>query len=141
MSGAQPVAEPVPQRSRRVGDVTDPAMLDPSWTPERGRTHIRALLQAEHDDLARQTHAAKTRATELADEAARIRSLVRMLRVARRGETIICQCAWCKRFQIGDEWLHPEAIGHGGQRIAGSLQRHATGGICDDCWRSLQDRR
>ncbi|HEU5215047.1 MAG TPA: hypothetical protein VFU30_05865 [Gaiellaceae bacterium] len=44
-----------------------------------------------------------------------------MLRAARTGEVIICRCAWCDRFKIGEEWLRLDAVGSGQQHIRESL--------------------
>ena len=61
-----------------------------------------------------------------------------MLRRARSGEVNIRRCAWCERFQIGQEWLHLKAIASGQLQITEDLMDRATHGICDECFARQQ---
>jgi hypothetical protein len=46
---------------------------------------------------------------------------------------MIVRCAWCESVQLGDEWLHLDAIGSGQQRITREIRAHASHGICPTC--------
>jgi hypothetical protein len=87
-----------------------------------------------YEDLVRRAVAAHERAASAHAASQQIRDLAAVLRAAQAGRTLLRRCAWCGRFQIGDEWLHLEAIGHGQQQITASLRAKATHGICPDCF-------
>jgi hypothetical protein len=88
----------------------------------------------EYEDLVARALAAQERARSLTVDAARVSSLARILRDAGAGGTMLVHCAWCRRLQVGDEWLGLEAIGTGQTRIAEQLVRRSTHGICPDCF-------
>jgi hypothetical protein len=88
----------------------------------------------EYEDLVARALAAQERARSLTVDAARVSSLARILREAGAGGTMLVHCAWCRRLQVGEEWLGLEAIGTGQTRIAEQLVRRSTHGICPDCF-------
>lgn len=83
---------------------------------------------------------ATTRAEGLVVDAQRISELSAKLRAARGGAVSIRRCAWCGRFEVGEEWLHLEAIGSGQQNIRVALLERATHGICPDCFQEEASR-
>jgi hypothetical protein len=51
-------------------------------------------------------------------------------------EPLVTRCAWCARYQVGDEWLDEQTIGEFTRR--GTWMGVATHGICPGC---VGDRR
>jgi hypothetical protein len=92
-----------------------------------------------YEDLVRRAVAAQERAASTNADSQRIRDLAATLRDAQAGRTLLRRCAWCDRFQVGDAWLHLEAIGGGQQQITASLRERATHGICPDCFARQPD--
>jgi hypothetical protein len=88
----------------------------------------------EYEELVARALAAHERARRLNLDAARVRSLARILREAGEGDRMLVHCAWCGRLEIGDEWLRLETIGSGQTRIAERIVRSSTHGICPDCF-------
>jgi hypothetical protein len=87
------------------------------------------------EDLVTRALGAQERAQALNVDAARVTELSRVLREARAGVgTMLLHCAWCRRLQIGEEWLQLDGIGSGQTRIAEGLVRHSTHGICPECY-------
>jgi hypothetical protein len=74
------------------------------------------------------------RADSLGVDSARLRSLAELLRAAWAGDRLIVRCAWCRRFKLGEEWLHLDAVGTRQQQIAHRLLLNASHGICPDCF-------
>jgi hypothetical protein len=93
----------------------------------------------EYEQLVRRSVAAVEHAQSLTLDARRIHALAQVLRDAAAGNALLLRCAWCGRFNIGDEWLHLHAVGRGQQSIATSLRDKATHGICPDCLEREQD--
>lgn len=89
--------------------------------PEFAALIERAVLAAERSD-------------SLAVDSTRLRSLSRQLRSAWAGEALLVRCAWCKRFKIGQEWLHLDAVGTREHQIANRLLLNASHGICPACF-------
>jgi hypothetical protein len=71
-------------------------------------------------------------------DAARVTELARVMREARAGGRLLVHCAWCKRLQVGEEWLRLEAIGRGQTRLAEQLVRQSTHGICPECFERVR---
>lgn len=98
-----------------------------------------------YEDLVRRALGAQERARTLSIDAARITRLARVLREARAGGKLLLHCAWCRKLQVGDEWLQLDAIGSGQTRIAEQLVRQSTHGICPECFervsREAESRR
>lgn len=86
-----------------------------------------------YEDLVRRGLPARVRARKFRRDDQRVRELAGILRRAEAGEVSIRRCAWCGRFEVGDEWLHLEAIGEGQLTIAFALLERATHGICPEC--------
>jgi hypothetical protein len=87
----------------------------------------------EYEDLVRRALSAQSEASALLTDSRRIRDLAQLLRDAEVGERLLLHCAWCDRLEVGGEWLHLEAIGHGQLRIHASVIDHSTHGICPEC--------
>jgi hypothetical protein len=88
----------------------------------------------EYQDLVARALEAQERARSVTLDAARVSRLAQILREAGSGSTMLVHCAWCRRLQIGDEWLELTAVGSGQTRIAERLVRRSTHGICPDCF-------
>ena len=93
-----------------------------------------------YEDLARRAIEARDHAASLHADAQRIRSLAQILRDAHAGRRLLRRCAWCERFEVGQEWLRLDAIGQGQHRITASLLEQATHGICPDCFERERER-
>lgn len=93
-----------------------------------------------YEDLIRRAIEAKEQSASIAQDSARILGLARILRTARNGEVSIRRCAWCERYQIGEEWLHLNAIGTGQMLMTKDLLDRATHGICADCLAREKER-
>jgi hypothetical protein len=87
-----------------------------------------------YEELLRRAIEAQDRARGLHTDARRIRELAQLLREAGRGERLLLRCAWCGSIQVGDEWLHLDAIGRGEQSITARLVAGSTHGICPECF-------
>jgi hypothetical protein len=96
--------------------------------PEFAALIERAVLAAERSD-------------SLAVDSTRLRSLSRQLRSAWAGDALLVRCAWCKRFKIGQEWLHLDAVGTREHQIANRLLLNASHGICPTCFEKQTARR
>lgn len=92
-----------------------------------------------YEDLVRRALEAKARSDGLILDARRVSDLSAKLRAARAGEVSIVRCAWCDRFNIGEEWLHLESIGEGQLNVRAELLQRATHGICPECFREQSD--
>jgi hypothetical protein len=92
-----------------------------------------------YEDLMARALGAQERARELGVEAARIGCLSQLLREARTGGALLLHCAWCGKLEVGGEWLHLDAIGHGQTRIAEQLVTQSTHGICPECFERVKD--
>lgn len=106
------------------------------WDAQLVIARSRFPYMASYEDLGRRALRANADAEALEAESRRVRDFSRILRAARVGRVILCRCAWCDRFKIGDEWLHLDEVGRGGQRIRESLRRRVSHGICPDCFQT-----
>src|SRR5689334_15221346 len=91
-----------------------------------------------YEDLVSRALGAQERARALTVDAARVTQLARVLREARAGGRLLVHCAWCRKLQVGDEWLRLGAIGSGQTRIAEQIVRQSTHGICPECYERVR---
>jgi hypothetical protein len=87
-----------------------------------------------YENLIRQALAAREKAEALQRDSVRVRNLAQLLRKADAGELLLLHCAWCGKLRVGEEWLELEALGNGQVRIAQSLVRKSSHGICPSCF-------
>lgn len=86
-----------------------------------------------YEDLVRRALEARAYSEDAVVEARRLSTLSQLLRDARAGSVMIVRCAWCDSIQLGDEWLHLDAIGSGQRLITEDVRAHASHGICPTC--------
>jgi hypothetical protein len=86
------------------------------------------------EELVRRALAARERAEAAQKDSRRVRRLARLLREANGGKTLLLHCAWCGRLQVDDEWLDLAADGEGSPKVAASLIRKSSHGICPECF-------
>jgi hypothetical protein len=94
----------------------------------------------QYEALMRRTVEANARAQSLRADARRISDLAQLLRDAHASRILLTRCAWCQRLKVGDQWLHLEGVGEGQTRIATSLAKNASHGICPDCFDREMER-
>jgi hypothetical protein len=63
----------------------------------------------------------------------RLRALAGRHRASSVGDPVLIRCAWCRRFKIGDMWMHADAEGEREQQIADRLGSTCSHGICPTC--------
>jgi hypothetical protein len=91
------------------------------------------------EELVRRALAARERAEAAQKDSRRVRKLAQLLREAHAGKTLLIHCAWCGRLHVGEEWLdlgadREEGVEIEGPKIADSLIRRSSHGICPDCF-------
>jgi hypothetical protein len=91
-----------------------------------------------YEDLVARALGAQERARALTVDAARVTQLAQILREARSGGRLLVHCAWCRKLQVGDEWLQLDAIGSGQTRLAEQIVQQSTHGICPECFERVR---
>jgi hypothetical protein len=92
-----------------------------------------------YEELVRRALAAREKADAAHEDSRRVRALARLLREAHAGKTLLVHCAWCDKLRVRDEWLDVSAVGGGSLRIARSLIRRSSHGICPDCFQRVSE--
>lgn len=87
-----------------------------------------------YEDLVRRALEARGQRESARQDARRFTVLSQTLRDARQGRAMLVRCAWCDAFQIGEEWLHLEALNRGQRLITAAVRARASHGICPTCF-------
>jgi hypothetical protein len=92
-----------------------------------------------YEDLIRRTLALREKAELAKQETRRVGELAQLLREAEAGTVLLVHCAWCERLHLGEEWLNLSDVSGKGPRIAESLIKKSSHGICPDCFQRVTE--